>query len=103
MVVLHCLMKNAHHFYYSQDGVGSMLYEMFAHIMGVFSRITVITILIAFGFGWQVIYENTIRVKKKIQWIYVFVLLLTAYDDYALTKWVEEHPADLFHLINANV
>ena len=28
---------------------------------------------------------------------------MTAYDDYALSKWVEEHPADLFHLMQSNV
>ena len=66
MIVSHCSMKCIHNFYYAQDGVGSMLCEMFAHIMLVFSRITMITILIAFAFGWQVIYENTIEVKKKI-------------------------------------
>ena len=31
------------------------------------------------------------------------MLLMTAYDDYALSKWVEEHPADLFHLMQSNV
>lgn len=80
-----------------------MMCEMFAHIMHVFSRITMITILIAFGFGWQVIYENTVNVKKKIQFIYIFVLLMTAYDDYKLSKWIEEHPSDLFNLINSNI
>ena len=43
------------------------------------------------------------EVKKKIQWVYIFVLFMTAYDDYALSKWVEEHPADLFHLFNSNI
>mmetsp|Transcript_24215 Transcript_24215/g.37302 ORF Transcript_24215/g.37302 Transcript_24215/m.37302 type:complete len:246 (-) Transcript_24215:20-757(-) len=103
MMVLHCLLKCAHHFYYSQDGVGSMGCEMFAHILLIFSRITVVTILIAFGFGWQVIYENTINIKKKIQYIYIFVLMLAAYDDYSLTKWIEEHPADLFHLMQSDI
>lgn len=69
-----------------------MTCEMMAHIMQTFSRITIITILIAFGFGWQVIYENTIEVKKQIQWVYLFVLFLTAYDDFALSQWVAEHP-----------
>ena len=62
-----------------------------------------ITILIAFAAGWQVIYENTVDVKKKIQWIYIFVLMLTAYDDYKMSRWIEEHPADLFHLMQANI
>ena len=103
MIVGHCVAKCIHNFYYSQDGVGSMLCEMFAHIMQVFSRITMITILIAFAAGWQVIYENTVDVKKKIQWIYIFVLMLTAYDDYKMSRWIEEHPADLFHLMQANI
>ena len=103
MTVTHCVLKCVHYFYYSQDGVGSMLCEMFAHVMMVFSRITMITILIAFGFGWQVIYENTMNVKKKIQWIYIFVLLMAAYDDYALSKWISEHPSDLFHLMQSSV
>jgi len=89
MIFMHCYMKNLHHYYYSQDGVGSMTCEMLAHILLTFSRITMITILIAFAFGWQVIYENTVSVKKKIQYIYIFVLLMTAYDDYALSSWVE--------------
>jgi hypothetical protein len=59
--------------------------EMISHIMLVFSRITIITILIAFAFGWQVIYENTKEVKQKIQYVYLLVLFLTAYDDYALS------------------
>jgi hypothetical protein len=103
MIVSHCSMKCIHNFYYSQDGIGSMLCEMFAHIMLVFSRITLITILIAFAFGWQVIYENTLEVKKKIQYIYLFTLFMTAYDDYALSRWIEEHPSDLFHLFNSNI
>ena len=40
-----------------------MMCEMMSHIMLTFSRITIITVLIAFGFGWQVIYENTKEVK----------------------------------------
>lgn len=28
---------------------------------------------------------------------------MTAYDDYALSQWIEEHPQDLFHLIQSNV
>lgn len=52
MIVCHTFMKCQHNLYYSQDGIGSMLCEMFAHIMLVFSRITMITILIAFAFGW---------------------------------------------------
>ena len=28
---------------------------------------------------------------------------MTAYDDYALSAWVEEHPNDLFHLFNSNI
>jgi hypothetical protein len=28
---------------------------------------------------------------------------MTAYDDYSLSNWIEEHPADLFHLIQSNV
>ena len=66
MIVLHCLLKCIHNIQYSGDGVGSMLCEMMAHITLIFSRITMMTILIAFGFGWQVIYENTKEVKKKI-------------------------------------
>ena len=66
MVVAHCVLKCLHNFYYAYDGIGSMLCEMIAHIMLVFSRITMITILIAFAFGWQVIYENTKEVKQKI-------------------------------------
>ena len=88
MMVMHFVCKCIHNFYYAQDGIGSMMCEMFAHLMQVFSRITIITILIAFAFGWQVIYENTQEVKKKVQFIYIFVLLMTAYDDYALSKWV---------------
>lgn len=80
-----------------------MMCEMLSHIMLVFSRITMITILIAFGFGWQVIYENTQDVKKSIQWIYIFVLAMTAYDDQKLSKWIEEHPSDLFHLIQSEI
>ena len=52
MVVMHCMLKNYHHYNYAYDGVGSMICEMFAHLMLLFSRITVITILIAFAFGW---------------------------------------------------
>ena len=85
MTVSHCSMKCLHNFYYYQDGVGSMPAEMISHIMLVFSRITIITILIAFAFGWQVIYENTKEVKQKIQYVYLFVLFMTAYDDYALS------------------
>ena len=103
MVILHCLLKAYHNFYFAQDGVGSMISEMLAHVMQVFSRITVVTLLIAFGFGWQVIYENTIEVKKKIQYVYISVLLMTAYEDYALSNWIREHPADLFHLIQSNI
>jgi hypothetical protein len=103
MIASHCSMKCIHNFYYSQDGIGSMLCEMFAHIMLVFSRITLITILIAFAFGWQVIYENTLEVKKKIQYIYLFTLFMTAYDDYALSAWIEAHPSDLFHLFNSSI
>ncbi|MFN9901253.1 MAG: hypothetical protein ACK55Z_21220 [bacterium] len=66
MVVTHCILKCIHNFLYANDGVGSMMCEMFSHIMLVFSRITMITILITFGFGWQIIYENTQEVKKKI-------------------------------------
>ena len=63
MTMTHCSLKCLHNFYYSQDGVGSMMCEMMSHIMLTFSRITIITVLIAFGFGWQVIYENTKEVK----------------------------------------
>ena len=28
---------------------------------------------------------------------------MTAYDDYALSKWIEEHPSDLFHLMQSSV
>ena len=63
MTMTHCSLKCLHNFYYSQDGVGSMMSEMMSHIMLTFSRITIITVLIAFGFGWQVIYENTKEVK----------------------------------------
>mmetsp|Transcript_13184 Transcript_13184/g.20536 ORF Transcript_13184/g.20536 Transcript_13184/m.20536 type:complete len:131 (+) Transcript_13184:1325-1717(+) len=80
-----------------------MMCEMFSHIMLVFSRITITTLLIAFAFGWQVIYENTIEIKGHIQKIYIFVLVLSAYDDYSLSKWVEEHPADLFHLMQSEI
>lgn len=66
MIVVHCLLKCIHNIQYASDGVGSMLCEMMAHITLIFSRITMMTILIAFGFGWQVIYENTKNVKKKI-------------------------------------
>ena len=103
MMVMHCVCKCIHNFHYSQDGIGSMLCEMFAHILQVFSRITIITILIAFGFGWQVIYENTVNVKKKIQLVYLFVLFMTAYDDYSLSKWVQQHPSDLFHLMQSKI
>lgn len=103
MIVTHCSLKCIHNFYYFQDGIGSMICEMLAHIFLVFSRITMITILIAFAFGWQVIYENTISVKKKIQWIYIFILFMSAYDDYALSKWIEDHPGDLFHLYQSNI
>lgn len=82
MMVMHFLLKCIHNFYYSSDGIGSITCEMMAHIMQTFSRITIITILIGFGFGWQVIYENTLEVKKKIQYIYLLVLVMTAYDDY---------------------
>lgn len=103
MMVLHFILKTMHNFFYSFDGVGSIVSEMIAHILQIFSRITIITILIAFAFGWQVIYENTVEVRKKIQWVYIFVLCLTAYDDYALSKWVQEHPGDLFHLMQSNI
>lgn len=63
MTMSHCTLKCIHNFYYAQDGVGSILSEMLAHIMLTFSRITIITVLIAFGFGWQLIYENTKEVK----------------------------------------
>lgn len=63
MIMMHCVLKCVHHFYYKFDGIGSMFCEMLAHIMLTFSRITVATLLIAFGFGWQVIYENTIEMK----------------------------------------
>ena len=99
MVHMHCLLKNVHHYYYVYDGVGSMACEMFSYLMLLFSRITVITILIAFGFGWQVVYDNTVEMRKNVQWIYIFVLALAAYDDIKLQDWVAEHPADLFHLL----
>ena len=41
--------------------------------------------------------------KNKIQYIYIFVLFISAYDDYSLSKWVEEHPADLFHLMQSEI
>lgn len=103
MVIMHCFLKNLHNFHFSNDGVGSMACEMFAHLLLLFSRITIITILIAFAFGWQVIYDNTIQVKKNVQWIYIFVLALTAYDDYKLSEWISEHPADLFHLLKSDI
>ena len=80
-----------------------MICEMFAHILLMFSRITMITLLIAFAFGWQVIYENTKEVKQKIQWVYLFSLAMAAYDDFKLSEWVEEHPADLFHLMQSEI
>ena len=52
MIVMHCYLKCVHNYYYSNDGIGSMMCEMFSHIMLVFSRITMITLLIAFAFGW---------------------------------------------------
>ena len=66
MIVSHCTFKCFHNYHYAFDGIGSMMSEMFAHLLLVFSRITMITILIAFAFGWQVIYENTKQVKKYI-------------------------------------
>lgn len=103
MIVVHCLLKCFHNVQYAQDGVGSMLCEIMGHITLIFSRITMLTILIAFAFGWQVIYENTKEVKKKIQWIYLFVLGMAAYDDYKLSSWIEEHPGDLFHLLQSDI
>lgn len=99
MIVTHCLLKCIHNYQYCLDGIGSMFCEMMAHITLLFSRITMLTILIAFAFGWQVIYENTKEVKKKIQWVYLFVLGMAAYDDFKLSQWIEEHPGDLFHLL----
>lgn len=52
MIVIHCFLKCWHNFSYSYDGVGSMMCEMMAHITLLFSRITMLTILIAFAFGW---------------------------------------------------
>jgi hypothetical protein len=52
MVIFHCVLKNIHNFHFAQDGVGSMACEMFAHLLLLFSRITIMTILIAFAFGW---------------------------------------------------
>lgn len=52
LMIMHFSLKCMHNFYYTFDGTGSMLCEMMSHIMQTFSRITVITILIAFGFGW---------------------------------------------------
>jgi hypothetical protein len=52
LIAMHCMLKCVHNFYYAQDGVGSMMSEMFSHVFLVFSRITLITLLIAFGFGW---------------------------------------------------
>jgi len=52
MMVIHCVLKCTHNFYYAQDGIGSMMCEMFSHMMLVFSRITLTTLLIAFAFGW---------------------------------------------------
>ena len=52
MMVLQFVLKCIHNFYYMYDGVGSMTCEMMSHILVTFSRITIITILIAFGFGW---------------------------------------------------
>ena len=98
-MVLHCVMKCVHNFYYSIDGIGSMGCEMFSYLLEKFSRITVITILIAFGFGWQVIYENSKDVKNKIQIIYMLVLVMSVYEDLQLSQWIEEHPSDLFHLL----
>jgi len=103
MIVIHCFLKCWHNFSYSYDGVGSMMCEMMAHITLLFSRITMLTILIAFAFGWQVIYENTKDVKKNIQWIYLFVLGMAAYDDFKLSEWIEEHPGDLFHLLQSDI
>jgi len=80
-----------------------MACEMFSHICIIFSRITLTTVLIAFGFGWQVIYENTRELKQKIQYIYMFVLMLCIYDDFSLAKWIEEHPGDLFHLMQSDI
>ena len=80
-----------------------MMCEMFSHIMLIFSRITMITVMIAFGFGWQVVYENTKDIKKHIQKIYLFVLLMTAYDDYAMSQWIHSHPSDFFHLMQSGV
>ncbi len=99
MTAISCFLKCAHNIIYVRDGVGSVLCNMFSHVMMVFSRITAITLLIALAFGWQVIYENTQQVKNKIQWIYILVLVLTIYDDWKLSKWIEEHPADLFKLM----
>lgn len=31
------------------------------------------------------------------------MLGLTAYDDYKLSEWVQEHPADLFHLMQSDI
>mmetsp|Transcript_1820 Transcript_1820/g.3194 ORF Transcript_1820/g.3194 Transcript_1820/m.3194 type:complete len:246 (-) Transcript_1820:11-748(-) len=103
MIVTHCVLKCVHHYCYAQDGVGSIVCEMFAHILMVFSRITITTLLIAFAFGWQVIYENTVEIKKRIQYVYLFVLALSAYDDYKLGEWMEAHPADLFHLMQSSI
>lgn len=88
MVVFHCILKNLHNFIYMSDGNGLMICEMGAHIMLLFSRITVITILIAFAFGWQVVYENTMEMKKNVQWIYMGALGLAAYDDFCLAEWI---------------
>ena len=52
MTLSHCVLKCVHNFHYWQDGIGSMMCEMLGHIMLTFSRITIITVLIAFGFGW---------------------------------------------------
>lgn len=52
MIVTHCLLKCIHNYQYAMDGIGSMFCEMLAHITLLFSRITMLTILIAFAFGW---------------------------------------------------
>jgi hypothetical protein len=80
-----------------------MFCEAISHLLLTLSRITVTTLLIGFGFGWQVIYENTIDMQKKIHYIYLFVLFLAAYDDMKMSEWLQEHPADLFHLMQSNI
>jgi hypothetical protein len=103
MIVIHCALKCYHNFDYYKTGVGSIQSEIWAHVLLTFSRITMVTVLIAFSFGWQVIYDHTKDIKKYLRFAYFFALIIAFYDDFALSSWIKEHPSDLFHLVQSNI